>query len=72
MKKITSLLTVSLLFLTACGTEQAMSIEDQAAKYGMTVERYREEKAAAARMNMSWEEHVKMIQGNGHMDHDMH
>ena len=73
MKRFVSLLILpSILFLTACtGDVTSMTEEEQAAKYNMTVERYREEKAAAARMGMSWEEHVKMIQDDGSM-HDMH
>ncbi|MBU0458560.1 hypothetical protein KKF03_03880 [Patescibacteria group bacterium] len=55
------------LFLAACTAQAPLNEDQQAAKYGMTIERYREEKSAAARMNMSWEEHVKMIQ----MDKDM-
>jgi len=69
MKKLLSTLFIlSLLVLVGCSSEQPMTEEQQAESYGMTVERYREEKAAAARMGMTWEEHVKMIQ-DGDMDH---
>ena len=66
MKTLVSfLLTFSILFLAGCASEQPMTEEQQAAKYGMTVQRYREEKSAAARMGMTWEEHVKAIQDGG-------
>ncbi len=71
MKKYFSLILVPAIFLLAGCTAQApMTEEEQAAQYGLTVERYREEKAAAARMNMSWEEHVKMIQMDNHSGHE--
>jgi major membrane immunogen (membrane-anchored lipoprotein) len=71
VKNITALIIASTLLFTGCGSQKPLSETEQAAKYGMTVERYREEKAAAARMNMSWEDHVKMIQGDSGMNHDM-
>lgn len=37
-----------------------MTEEQQAAKYGISVEAFRAEKQAAARMNMNIEEHMKM------------
>lgn len=67
-------LTLSILlpsiFLIGCTGQVAMTEEQQAAQYGLTVERYREEKEAAARMGMTWEEHVKMIEPDKPMDHD--
>lgn len=42
-----------------------MTEEEQATQYNMTVEEYRQEKQAAARMNMSFEEHIKMLQMEG-------
>lgn len=74
MKKIlSSTLLLSILFLTACASQGPMTEEQQAAKYGITVEKFREEKRAAARMNMSLEEHMKMLD-EGHdmemMDHN--
>ena len=70
MKTFTTLITATmlLLLLAACGSEKPLTEAEQAAKYGMTVERYRQEKSAAARMNMSWEEHVKTLQGGGGME----
>jgi len=68
MKKFLSLtVLIPSLFLAACTAQAPMNEEQQAAKYGLTVERYREEKSAAARMNMSFDEHIKMIQ----MEKDM-
>jgi hypothetical protein len=69
MKKFVSTLILS-LFLVGCTAQVPLTEEQQAAKYGLTVERYREEKEAAARMGMKWEEHVKMIQDDSAMDHD--
>lgn len=68
-----SILTLSIIFLAGCASERPMTEEEQAAKYGMTVEEFREEKKAAARMNMSLEAHMKMLE-DGHdmntMDHN--
>lgn len=74
MKKFfTPILVLSILFLTACASQEPMTEEQQAAKYGITVEKFREEKRAAARMNMGIEEHMKMLD-EGHdmkmMDHN--
>lgn len=72
MKKfLSSSLLLSAFFLTACGSQAPMTEEEQAAQYGITVERFREEKKAAARMNMSLEEHMKMLdEGHDMMDHN--
>ena len=62
MNKILSLVTLlSVVFLAACGGGGTLTEEQQAAEYGITVERFREEKKAAARMNMSIEEHMKLL-----------
>ena len=61
-KKVLTLLIASTVLLAGCGSSSKPLTEaEQAANYGMTVERYREEKSAAARMGMSFEDHVKMI-----------
>ena len=66
MKKLVStILALSVVLLAGCASQKPLSEKEQAASYGMTVERYREEKAAAARMGMKWEDHVKMIQDGG-------
>lgn len=68
MKKVlSSILGLSFVFLVGCASEQPMTEEQQAAKYGVTVEQFREEKKAAARMNMNIEEHMKMIDSEGSM-----
>lgn len=66
MRKFVSTLTLlSITLLAGCASGQPLTEEEQAAEYGMTVEQYREEKQAAARMNMSWDEHVKMLKMEG-------
>ena len=52
---------LSLLIFSGCGDSQPMTEAEQAEKYGMTLEEYQEMKEAAARMNMSIEEHMKMM-----------
>lgn len=66
MKKLTFSLLATSLILVACG-EKPLTEAEQAAQYGMTVERFREEKQAAARMNMSFDEHIKMLKDDGSM-----
>ena len=68
MKKIITLsVLIPALFLAGCASQGPLTEEQQADKYGLTIERYREEKSAAARMNMSFDEHIKTIQER----HDM-
>ena len=72
---VRSLLVLSLISLAACSSapQASLSEDQQAARYGMTVQEYRKEKEAAARMGMSWEEHIKMKQmddGSMNMDHN--
>ena len=64
---ITLVLSLSLL-LTACGTKP-MTDADMAAKYGLSLEEYQEQKEAAARMNMTIEDHLNMGEDHGNMDH---
>ena len=68
---ITSIVTLSVLLLAGCSDGAPMSESDQAAKYGITVQQFREEKKAAARMNMNLEEHMKMLKSEGGMKMDM-
>lgn len=58
-----------ILFTTGCAnTDKPMTLEEEAAHYGLTVEELKAEKQAAARMNMSWEEHAKMLEGEHMMN----
>lgn len=57
-----TLLVLSVFLLVGCGSQEPMTEAEQAAEYNMTVEQYRSEKRAAARMNMNWEDHIKMLQ----------
>ena len=74
MKKSTILLLLPVLaisFLAGCShAPQALTEEEQATSYGWTLEEYTEQKQAAARMNMTMEEHVKMLEDDGDMDMD--
>jgi predicted small lipoprotein YifL len=73
MKKSILLLMLPLLatlFLAGCGSQQPLTEQEQATNYGWTLEEYRENKQAAARMNMTIEEHVKMLEEEGDMDMD--
>ena len=55
------LLALFLLLLVGCASEKPMTEEEQAAEYGLTVEKFREEKKAAGRMNMGMGKHKSMI-----------
>lgn len=56
-----SLLLLTSLVIASCGNTQAPLTEvEQAAKYNMSVEEFQENKVAAARMNMTIEEHLNM------------
>ena len=72
MKKIIVLTFIAFLSLglVSCGTTEAPLTEaQQAEKYGLSVEEYKEQKDAAARMNMTIEDHLKMGHGDDTMDH---
>jgi hypothetical protein len=63
MKKVllVSLLLVATLGLASCGNLEAPLTEaEQAEKYNMSVTEYKEMKNAAAQMNMTIEDHMKM------------
>lgn len=74
MKKFTliSLLLVVTLGLVSCSDSDAPLTEtQQAEKYNMSESEYKEMKDAAARMNMTIEEHMKMMDtSEGMMDHE--
>ncbi|MCP4522812.1 MAG: hypothetical protein GY828_01185 [Candidatus Gracilibacteria bacterium] len=72
MKKlaIISFLIVTILGLASCGnTETPLTEKQQAEKYNMSVVEYKETKEAAARMNMTVEDHLNMTDTSGEMDH---
>ena len=58
------------LFLAGCGSAP-MTDADMAAKYGMSMEEFQEQKEAAARMNMSIEDHLKHASQGMEMNMDM-
>lgn len=65
MKKALILLILPVLatfVLVGCTSQAPMTEAEQAASYGLTLEEYREEKQAAARMNMTIEEHMRMLE----------
>ncbi|MEK7137412.1 MAG: hypothetical protein AAB853_03965 [Patescibacteria group bacterium] len=55
------LLVLFFFLLAGCASEATMTEEEQAAEYGLTVEQFRKEKKAAARMNMNVGKHKSMI-----------
>lgn len=72
MKKfiLVSLLLVATLWLASCSDSDAPLTEaQQAEKYNMSTAEYKETKDAAARMNMTIEDHMKMTDTSGGMDH---
>ncbi len=55
------------VLLVGCGSS-LITDADMAAKYGMSTEEFQEQKEAAARMNMSIEDHLKAASmGHGSM-----
>jgi len=75
MKKITAITALVLMsvLLASCGgaSEGPLTEAQQAEKYWMTVTEFKEQKDAAARMNMTIEDHLKMSDTSGDMDHSM-
>ena len=73
MKKflLVSLLLVATLWLASCGSEAPLTEAEQAEKYNMSTAEYKEMKDAAARMNMTIEEHMKHTSTDGDSSHDM-
>ena len=63
MKKIVlimALLAMSLLLASCGNSEGPLTEAQQAEKYGLSVEEFKEQKDAAARMNMTIEQHLNM------------
>ena len=63
MKKIIviGLIAIFSVGLTSCGkSEGPLNEAQQAEKYGLSVEEFKEQKDAAARMNMTIEQHLNM------------
>ena len=72
MKKITGIMALLLItvLLASCGgaSEGPLTEAQQAESYGMSVAEFKDQKDAAARMNMTIEDHLKMNDSEG-MDH---
>lgn len=62
MKKIflITLLISTSLFLASCSEDKPLTESEQAQKYNMTTQEFQETKEAAARMNMTIDDHMKM------------
>jgi len=58
----TFVITLSLV-LVGCG-QKPMTDADMASQYNMSLEEFQEQKEAAARMNMSIEDHLNMASDN--------
>lgn len=74
MKKflLISLLLVATLWLASCSDSNAPLTEaQQAEKYNMSSAEYKEMKDAAARMNMTIEDHMKMMGTSENMNQSM-
>ena len=70
-KTVLACVLLSATFLASCSSSEAPLTESQQAeKYNMTIEQYKEVKDAAARMNMTVEQHLNMDHGS-EMNHDM-
>lgn len=71
--KTLSITFLSLMAFTLVGCGQKpMTDADMAAQYNLSIEEFQEQKEAAARMNMSIEEHLNMGSGDAtHMNHVM-
>jgi len=66
---IISFLFIAVLTITGCtSSELPMTDNEMAEKYGMTTQEFKEQKSAAARMNMNIEDHLS---GSGMDDMDM-
>ncbi len=70
-KLLVSVALTSVLLLSSCGwaEERPMTEAQQAEKYWMSVWEFKEQKEAAARMNMTVEDHLKMWHWWEKMDH---
>lgn len=55
-------LSLSLFVFTGCSSNEPLSDTEIAEKYNMSDEELQEMKEAAARMNMSIDEHMKMME----------
>lgn len=72
MKTITIMTILILsLFLASCTTSKPMTEVEQAQHYGMSLQEFRETKDAAARMNMTIEDHMKMTESEKAWNWDM-
>lgn len=62
MKKVllVTLLISSTVLLASCGSEAPLTEAQQAEKFNMSGDKFKETKEAAARMNMTVENHMKM------------
>ena len=73
MKKIVliSSLLLMTVVLASCGgaSDGPLTEAQQAESYGMSVAEFKEQKNAAASMNMTIEDHLKMSDTSGGMDH---
>ena len=73
MKKTVLILSLLLMtvVLASCGNSSDWPLTEaqQAESYGMSVAEFKEQKNAAAAMNMTIEDHLKMSDTSGGMDH---
>lgn len=69
MKKLSiAFVLLASLTLVGCG-QKPITDADMAKKYNMSLEEFQEQKEAAARMNMTIEDHLSMEGDHSGMDH---
>jgi len=66
-KSLIAFVLLASVALVGCG-QRPMTDADMAAQYGLSLEEYQEQKEAAARMNMSIEDHLNMGGNNSNME----
>lgn len=63
MKKlIFTIILIATVVLAGCNSETALTDQEKAQKYGLTLQEYQQQKEAAARMGMNVDDHLKSLE----------